>query len=384
MSPNRTYLDYNATAPLRPEASAALVEALGRCGNASSVHSEGRAARASIEAARADVAGLVNAEPAQVIFTGGGTEANNLAIRGVIGAEGVTRILVPGIEHPSVLETAAAAAAGVPVRRIAVTSEGLADLADLQRALSDDDGRALVCVMLANNETGAIQPVMEIARLAHEHGALMHTDAVQAAGKVETDFRVLGVDMMALSGHKIGGPQGVGALIVRDGIKLDPQALGGGQELKRRAGTENVPAIAGFGAAARCAADGLAGTAAIAELRDHMERAIVSRLPDAVVLCAGTSRLPNTTCLAVPGVSAEYLVIALDLAGFAVSSGSACSSGKVARSHVLEAMGLDGDTGDSAVRVSLGWANEPGEIDRFAGALVEICERKLNAAANAA
>ena len=378
MSPKRTYLDYNATAPLRPEASAALVDALGRCGNASSVHSEGRAARASIEAARGEVAGLVNAEPAQVIFTGGGTEANNLAIRGVIGAEGVSRILVSGIEHPSVLETAAGA--GVSMRRIAVTPDGLADLADLQRALSDDDGRALVCVMLANNETGAIQPVMEIARLAHEHGALMHTDAVQAAGKVETDFRVLGVDMMALSGHKIGGPQGVGALIVRDGIKLDPQALGGGQELKRRAGTENVPAIAGFGAAARCAADGLAGTAAIAELRDHMERTIVNRLPDAVVLCAGTSRLPNTTCLAVPGVSAEYLVIALDLAGFAVSSGSACSSGKVARSHVLEAMGLDGDIGDCAVRVSLGWANEPGEIDRFSGALVEICERKLTAA----
>ena len=190
--------------------------------------------------------------------------------------------------------------------------------------------------------------------------------------------------MMALSGHKLGGPQGAGALVVRDGLKLDPQMLGGGQELKRRAGTENVPAIAGFGAAARGAAEGLAEAAKIARMRDLMEQAIVSRLPGAVVLGADAPRLPNTTCLAVPGVSAEYLVIALDLAGFAVSSGSACSSGKVARSHVLEAMGLDDETAESAVRISLGWATEPGEVDRFAEALVVTCERKLTAAANAA
>lgn len=382
VSSERTYLDYNATAPLRPEASRAMADALERGGNASSVHAEGRAARASIEAARAAVAQLVNADPAGVIFTAGGTEANNLAIRGVIGAEGIARILVSGIEHPSVLETAVAA--GVPVRAIAVGQDGRIDLADLERALAEDESRALVCTMLANNETGVVQPVAEVVRLASAHAALVLTDAVQAAGKIDTDFRLLGVDMMALSGHKLGGPLGAGALVVRDGVKLDPQMLGGGQELKRRAGTENVPAIAGFGAAARAAADGLPGAPAIGEMRDRMEQAIVSRLPGAKVLCVDAPRLPNTTCLAVPGVSAEYLVIALDLAGFAVSSGSACSSGKVARSHVLEAMGLDDETAESAVRISFGWANEPGDADRFADALVVTCERKLTAAANAA
>ena len=250
VSTERTYLDYNATAPLRPEASRAMADALAKGGNASSVHSEGRAARASIEAARAAVAHLVNADPAGVIFTAGGTEANNLAIKGVIGAEGVTRILVCGIEHPSVLE--AADRAGVPVRRIAATPDGQIEIADLETALGEDDSRALLCLMLANNETGAIQLVAEVSRLAREHDALVLTDAVQAAGKIETDFRALDVDMMALSGHKLGGPQGAGALVVRDGLKLDPQMLGGGQELKRRAGTENVPAIAGFGAAAVC------------------------------------------------------------------------------------------------------------------------------------
>ena len=382
VSTERSYLDYNATAPLRPEASRALVDALAQGGNASSVHSEGRAARASIEAARGAVAQLVNADPAGVIFTAGGTEANNLAIKGVIGAEGVARILVSGIEHPSVLETADRA--GVPVRQVAVTPEGQIELADLENALGEDQGRALVCVMLANNETGAVQPVAQVSKLAHGHGALVLTDAVQAAGKIETDFRSLDVDMMVLSGHKLGGPQGAGALVVRDGLKLDPQMLGGGQELKRRAGTENVPAIAGFGAVALAAATGLADAAKIAGMRDRMEQAIVNRLPGAVVLSADAPRLPNTTCLTVPGVSAEYLVIALDLAGFAVSSGSACSSGKVARSHVLEAMGLDDETAESAVRISLGWANEPGEVDRFAEALVVTCERKLTAAANAA
>ncbi|MGI9415854.1 MAG: cysteine desulfurase family protein, partial [Hyphomicrobiales bacterium] len=264
MSEQRTYLDHNATAPLRPEAARAMSQAMHRCGNASSVHREGRTAHAVIETARAQLAALVNADAAGVVFTSGGTEANNLALGGVIGAEGVTRILLAGIEHPSVLE--AAATMGVPVRHIAVTSGGVIDLDDLRLALGDGEGRAVVCAMLANNETGAVQPVGEVVRLAREHDALVHTDAVQAVAKIETDFRALGVDMMALSGHKIGGPLGSGALILRDGVKLDPRIRGGGQELKRRAGTENVPAIAGFGAAARCAADGLAGNEAVGRL----------------------------------------------------------------------------------------------------------------------
>lgn len=322
---------------------------------------------------------MVNAQVTGVVFTSSGTEANNLAIAGAIGGEAVTRLLVSSIEHPSVLEPSCAA--GVPVREIAVTPRGCVDLNDLASALAESDGRALLSVMLANNETGAIQPIAEIVAMACEHDVLFHVDAVQGAGRISLDFEELGVDMISLSSHKLGGPQGAGALIVREGIKLQAQMFGGGQESRRRAGTENVPAIAGFGAAAEAAVDFTSG---MGDRRDAMEHAITDQLPQAMVLCDEAARLPNTTCLLVPGVPAEYLVIALDLEGFAVSSGSACSSGKVARSHVLTAMGIDDETAECAIRVSIGRETSEQDLQRFVAALAICCERKKSAVAEAA
>jgi len=378
----RIYLDFNATAPLRPEAAEAVGHALTTWGNASSVHYEGRTARANIELARDQVAELVNGVEAGIVFTGGGTEANNLAVSGVISAEGISRILVSAIEHPSVLE--AARAVGIPLREVSVGSNGVIELDDLAQGLGEDDGRALVSVMLANNETGAVQPVAEITNLAHHHGAVVHTDAVQAAGKMAVDFSALGVDMMSLSSHKIGGPQGAGALLLRDGLKLHAQMRGGGQEMKRRAGTENVAALAGFGAAARYVSANTAERTELARLRTVMESAIAGQLPEANILCATADRLPNTSCVAVRGVPAEYLLIALDLAGFALSSGSACSSGKVTRSHVLGAMGVGDDLADAAIRISLGWSTSERQVRQFTEIFAEMCKRRIGAAAVAA
>ncbi len=379
MNASRTYLDYNATAPLRPQAEAAFVAALRAGGNASSVHVEGRAARGFVERARGQVAALVNAPVTGVVFTSSGTEANNLAIAGAIGGEGVTRLLVSSIEHPSVLEPSRGA--GVPVREIAVTPQGCVDLNDLASALAESRDRALLSVMLANNETGTVQHIAEFVAVAREHDVLIHVDAVQAVGKIDVDFRELGVDMISVSSHKLGGPQGAGALVMREGIKLQAQMLGGGQESRRRAGTENVAAIAGFGAAAETAAEFTSG---VGDRRDAMERAIADQLPQAKVLCDEAARLPNTACLLVPGVPAEYLVIALDLEGFAVSSGSACSSGKVARSHVLTAMGIDDAMAECAIRVSIGWETSEQDLQRFVAALATCCERKMSAVAEAA
>ncbi len=381
MSTHRTYLDHNATAPLRPQAAEAFARALQAGGNASSVHVEGRAARARIEHARDQVAALVKAPAAGVVFTSGGTEANNLAIAGCIAGEGVARLLVSSIEHPSVLEPSRAA--GVPVREIAVTAQGVIDFDDLAVALAETDDRALLSVMLANNETGAVQPIAEIVRMAREYDVVVHADAVQAAAKIDVDFDALGVNLLSLSSHKLGGPQGAGALLTREGVKLRAQMHGGGQETRRRAGTENVAAIVGFGAAAEAAADST-GNGSIVGLRDDMEKAIAIRLPDARILCADGPRLPNTTCLMVPRVQAEYLLIALDLEGFAVSSGSACSSGKVARSHVLSAMGIADELSDCAIRISIGWDTSEQELERFVAALAACCERKKSAVAEAA
>lgn len=379
MNAPRTYLDHNATSPMRPRAREAFVQALDAGGNASSVHVEGRAARASAERARAQVAALVNAPAPSVVFTSGGTEANNLAISGVVEGESVKRLLVSSIEHPSVLEPCRAA--GIPVREIAVTTDGCVDLDDLAVALSESPDRALLSVMLANNETGAIQPIVEIAGKAREHDVLIHTDAVQAPGRIGVDFQELGVDLLSLSSHKLGGPQGAGALVVRDGIECQPHMLGGGQESRRRAGTENVAAIIGFGAAC----EEVSGvTAGLDQLRHGMERDIADRIGDAQILCTQASRLPNTTCLLVPGISAEYLVIALDLEGFAVSSGSACSSGKVARSHVLTAMGIADEMAECAIRISIGWDTTEQDLQRFVTALATCCERKKSAVADAA
>lgn len=356
------YLDYNATAPLRPEALAAMTAALGQVGNASSVHGFGRHARRLVEDARERVAGLAGARAEQVVFTAGGTEANNLALAG----SGRRRLLVSAGEHDSVLQ-AAVQAERIPLRRDGLIS--LAKLADLLAAAPEP---ALVSVQLANNETGVVQPVAEAAALAREFGALVHCDAVQAAGKIPVDFALLGVDLMSLSAHKLGGPQGVGALVVADDVELAPLLRGGGQERGRRAGTENVAAIAGFGAAAEAAR---AGAETLAAWRDRFEAELLACAPQAEILGRAAPRLPNTTCVALPGLSAETQLMALDLREVAVSSGSACSSGKVAPSHVLAAMGAPASTSASALRVSSGWGSRPEDYERFLAAWAPLAAR---------
>ena len=358
------YLDYNATTPVRPAVAAAMTEALTTVGNPSSVHGFGRAARARLETAREQVAALVGARPAQVVFTSGGTEANNLAVAG----SGRERVLVSAIEHDSVLK--AAAAETIPVDR-----RGAVDLDALERMLATPAAPALVAVMLANNETGAIQPVADAARITHASGALLHCDAVQAAGRIAIDFNGLGVDLMTLSAHKLGGPAGVGALIIADHVNLAARQRGGGQERGRRAGTENLAGIVGFGVAAEIAAAELDATARLADLRDDLERRAMGAVPGALVFGRDGPRLSNTSCLALPGVASEVQVMALDLAGVAVSAGSACSSGKLQPSHVLRAMGADAATAASAIRISLGWQTEAADIDRFIEAWSEIVIR---------
>jgi cysteine desulfurase len=360
------YLDYNATAPLRPAAAEVMARAAVLTGNASSVHSFGRQARAAIETAREQVAALAGAKPAQVVFTSGGTEANNLALAG----GGCARFLVSAIEHDSVLAMVPSA------ERIPVTSEGLVDLAALEKLLSSDTRPALVCVMLANNETGAIQPIADVVAIAHRAGAVVHCDAVQAAGKLPLDFAVLGVDLMSLSAHKFGGPKGVGALIIADTVPVTAQLRGGGQERGRRAGTENVAAIGGFGAAADEAHRDLPAMRDIGALHARLEREAVASVPSTQIIAAAAPRLPNTSCLALPGVPAETLVMALDLAGVAVSAGSACSSGKVKASHVLQAMNLGADIAGSAIRVSLGWSSTGADIDCFIEAWRSFAARR--------
>jgi len=350
-----TYLDFNATAPARPEVIEAVAEAMRAGGNASSVHAAGRAARARVEQARRRVAALVGADPRGVVFTGSGTEANNQALR----RAGRPRLLVGAIEHESVLQARADA------ERVPVGGDGRIDLAALERMLAEDDRPALVAIMAANNETGIVQPVAEAARLAHARGALVHCDAVQAAGKIPVDMAALGADFLALSAHKIGGPQGVGALISRDPNLLSRLVHGGGQESGLRAGTENVPGICGFGVAAESAFAGLDGFAALARLRDGMEARMRAEANEVVVIGADVPRLPNTAKVATPGLAADVQVMGLDLAGVAISAGSACSAGRVEMPYVLQAMGVPEGIALSAVRVSLGWTTTPDDIDAF-------------------
>ena len=342
-----------------------MSDALGEIGNPSSVHSFGRAARRVVEDARRQVAAPAAVPPGNIVFTSGGTEANNLALRGC----GRQRILVSAVEHPSVLEAAD------EIETVPVDGDGIVDLEALARLLQAGDAPAIVSVMLANNETGAIQPVAEAAALAHERGALFHCDAVQAAGRLPLDFTALGVDMMTLSAHKMGGPKGAGALVVADPVHLQALIRGGGQERGRRSGTENLPGIAGFGAAAELAAKGMEEAGGLAGLRDRLEDGILHEVPTARIVGAGAERLPNTSCIALPGISAETQVMALDLAGFAVSAGSACSSGKVRASHVLRAMGLADEIAACAIRVSLGEGNDEADIDAFLAAYADFAER---------
>lgn len=348
------YLDYNATAPVLPAAAEAVAMALGEPGNPSSVHAFGRAARARMEDAREAVARLAGASPAQVIFTSGGTEAAALGLHGFRDRPAV----VSAIEHPCVLEALPGA------ERIPVTAGGVVDLDWLSGRLSVAPVPAVVAVMLANNETGVIQPLAEVAALARAAGAAVFCDAVQGPGKVDVDFAGLGVDFLALSAHKLGGPQGVGALVVRAPEVLAPLVVGGGQERGRRGGTQNGPGIAGFGAAARAIAAGEC-LPCLSGLRDRLEEGIRRLAPGAVIWGQGAERLPNTTCVGLPGVDQQRALMALDLAGVAVSAGSACSSGKVAPSHVLTAMGATPAQAREAIRVSLGWRSTERDVDAF-------------------
>ena len=364
------YLDWNATAPVRPEAAAAMAEMLALGGNPSSVHRAGRAARQRLEQARGEVAALVNAKPAEIVFTSGGTEANHLALGGVAGR----RIVVSAIEHDSIREA-------VPEAEIVpVTAAGVVDLAALDAMLAAGTRPALVSLMLANNETGVIQPVREAASIAHRHGALLHSDAIQVAGKLAVDVGELGVDLLSLSAHKLGGPQGAGALFVADHVALKALQRGGGQERGRRAGTENVPGLVGFGAAAAVARD-VSVASEIVALRDEAEARLLAIAPEARVFGATAPRLPNTLCITMPAVAASTQVMALDLAGVMVSAGAACSSGKVRPSRVLAAMGATPEEAGSAIRISLGWSTARYEIDRLVDAWGALYRRTRERAA---
>jgi cysteine desulfurase len=380
----RLYLDWNATAPLRPQARAAMAAALDAVGNPSSVHAEGRAARELVEAAREAVARLVGGEARNAVFTSGGTEANALALTpgiGRPGRPGCGRLLVSAIEHPSVLCGGRFAAEAM--ERVPVTGDGTVDLGALATRLRaiTDHAAPLVSIMLANNETGVQQPIQAAAELVHAAGGLLHVDAVQAAGRMSFEINGFGADLVTVSAHKLGGPQGVGALIRADAaIQVPALIRGGGQERGSRAGTENVAAIAGFGAAADAAAREL-GQATVpsgqpaqasepadsAGLQARLEAGLRQISPDVTVFGERSPRLPNTSLFAVPAVKAETALIALDLDGVAVSSGSACSSGKVTPSHVLAAMGVGEELASGAIRVSWGWTTTEADIDRFLG-----------------
>ena len=362
---DRVYLDWNATTPLRTEARQAMSDALDLPGNASSVHAEGREARKWIEGARAAVAKAVGTVPRNVVFTSGGTEANALALapnlrRGTGPA--VDRLVVSAIEHASVLS--GGRFPREQIETVGVTPAGVVDLDHLRQLLRDSPP-ALASVMLANNETGAIQLIADVAEIVHAAEGVLHVDAIQAFGKIPVDMAETGADLLTLSAHKIGGPKGVGALVLSEGLSgLEPLLRGGGQELSRRAGTENVAGIAAFGAAAAAAMAALSAEGGrLRALQERLEQGL--RLtPDVIVFSGSVQRLPNTTLFTVPGLKAETAVIGFDLAGIAVSSGSACSSGKVQPSHVLKAMGFEAEIAQGAVRLSIGWSTRDADVDR--------------------
>jgi len=360
------YLDWNATGKLRPQAQAAMMAALTVDGNPSSVHAAGRAARHVVETAREQVAALVGVAACDVVFTSGGTEANMMALSPSLGET----LLVSAIEHPSIRSGGRFAA----VEEIPVTAAGMIDLGALERCLAGRS-RPLVSLMLANNETGVIQPVAGAAAIVHAAGGLLHVDAVQGPGRIPCDFDALGADLMTLSSHKIGGPQGVGALIKRQGMFLAPLIKGGGQERGARAGTENVAGIAGFGAAAEAVAQLLVEEVhRMTSLHERLEAGLRAIAPNVVIFGAEAPRLPNTTLFSIPGMKAETAVIAFDLEGVAVSSGSACSSGKVASSHVLSAMGIPQELAQGGIRVSLGYSTTEDDITAILKAWAKLAE----------
>ena len=370
------YLDNNATTPIRPQALDAAHRAMQVVGNPSSVHGAGRAAKRLIEDARQDVAHLLGAKSKQVIFTSGATEANNLAL---INFAQSHRVLVSAIEHDSILQ------AGFDMEIIPVLPSGQIDLEALEILLAQTQSDApsgrqtLVSVMGVNNETGGIQPVEAVWNLARKYNALSHCDAVQMVGKLEINFEDGGPDLLSISSHKIGGPRGVGALIADPNLELLPLIRGGGQEKNRRAGTENVAGIAGFGAAAKVAIDALDSWGEYKLLRDQIEGRLKQLVPDMQIIGTQAPRVGTTTNLALPGIKAETQVMAMDLAGVAVSAGAACSSGKVKTSHVLSAMGYAPDVAGSAIRVSLGWTTTAGDIDKFIEAYTRFANKNSSA-----
>ena len=368
----RIYLDHNATTPVAAQAADAMHEAVRGCfGNASSIHAFGQAAKAALDDARSAVAELLGARPNDVLFTGSGTEADNLAIRGVAEASlraGRRHLIASAIEHEAVLNTLKALSKrGWTSTLLPVGPDGVVEPAALAAAITDDT--ALVSVMHANNEIGTLQPIAELAEIAHGRGALFHTDAVQTAGKLALDVTTLGIDLLSISAHKFNGPKGVGALWIRRGMRLVPSTTGGRQERNRRAGTENVPAIVGLGVAARLAAAKLENEAArLRTLRDRLEDSLLDQIPETTVNGNG-ERVPNTTNISFHGVEAEALLIALDLEGIAVSTGSACSSGTLEPSHVLRAMGLTPRRAQSSIRFSLGLGNTDDHVARVVSVL---------------
>ena len=377
MAIERTYLDYNASAQLMPEARQAMLAALDVSANASSVHSDGRGARSIIERSRKSVADLVGAKTDQVIFTSGATEAAQLALSPILSASAgdilLDQIYVSAIEHPCILNGGRFTEAQRTI--VPVTSDGVLDLTAFTEILANrsSDTPFLMALMLANNETGIIQPVQEVAQLVHNAGGALLVDAVQAVGRIPIDLGELGADFLVLSSHKIGGPQGAGALVLGDkNLKPKPLILGGGQETQLRAGTENVASIAGFGAASILCTDQLAHMQKIIYVRDRFEDQLKSdvepignRYGPLTIIGEGAERLANTTCFAVAGINTETALISLDLDGISVSSGSACSSGRVETSHVLTAMGLDKDIARAAIRVSMGWNSTAADTENF-------------------
>lgn len=361
------YFDYNATCPIRSEVINLMGDVMRETGNASSVHSFGRKARSHIEKAREQVAQLVRTQNTSVTFTSGATEANNAVLQKFKGE----RILISAIEHPSVLEVCEQA------ELIKVDENGVIDLDAFKKQLEQGAPAALISVMLVNNETGAIQPVGEIARIARAHNkdVFVHTDAAQAPGRLSIDFPALLVDYMSLSAHKFGGPQGTGALISAPGARPVQLLLGGGQEKRQRAGTENVAGIAGMGLAAEMALKNLDEFVKLAQLRDQIEKSCSDTIPQTRIFAKDTERVANTSCVCVPGLDAQTQLMALDLAGFALSNGSACSSGKVNQSHVLKAMGASDIEANSALRISIGWGTTSEQIDEFIAAWTEMVTR---------
>jgi len=378
----RVYFDYNATTPLAPEVAEATTRALrDQFGNASSVHHFGQQAKAAIDEARSAVAALLNADPSEIVFTSGGTESDNFAIRGAAEAldpTGRRHLIASAIEHEAVLNTLKALARrGWRTALLPADQSGIVSPDRLREIITDDT--ALVSVMHANNEIGTIQPVAELAAIAHERGALMHTDAVQSTGKIPVDVRALGVDLLSLSAHKFSGPKGAGALWIKRGTRLQPILTGGRHERSRRAGTENVPALVGLGVATRLAASKMSAEAArVGALRDRLEARILRDVGGTAVNGTRSSRVPNTTNISFDRVEAESLLIALDLEGVAVSTGSACSSGTLEPSHVLRAMGFSAHRAQNSLRFSLGMFSTEEEVDRVASLLPSIVEKLRN------